>query len=531
MSASGDCGCGGSSAAVAVKGAGRCGSSCGCDVLMTGEGFVRPRFFGGMLLTEDDLQAAIDYSIAKRKLTNRHVIGAGVVCGLEVTCHPCDTGKVSVSPGYAIECCGNDILVSCPEEVDVIALVRDLRLRKGIDCGEPCADQPRQDYHLVVRYAEAPTEPVAPYAPDDCATGDCEYSRIREGYCFELRCDPPADAPSLIDALDACRPADNGTDETLTDVLRLAASHAAAERSTAGNATAGIPAAEASGAAAPQESGEEETQTAAEVERAFVSGAERIRDRILRDLGAGGRTTCDEYRKVSKMRFDGLTSESAKDAVALGQAYLRSARECSCAALHPPCPTCTDDAVALARVRVDGCHVIEVCALERRWVLSPRALGYWLPFVERLRPLLEQACCAALPGSAEPPSEVLSRLIAEVRTTAERAVEAFCGPPLDLRTLVAEVAASPAAAAAPVPAPAATGSLTRAQAEPQATAAVAGRSAEERSIDALEVRIEELTSRVDELTAARPSARVARAAKRTASTAPAGDEKKSEDDR
>ena len=193
---SGDCGCG-------------CGGSATATMTeLAGTGFVRPKFFGGMLLTEDDLQAAIDYTVAKRKLTNREVIGAGVVCGLTVKPDPCDTRSVIVSPGYAIECCGNDILVSCPETIDIIDLVRELRQRTGVDCGEPCDDQPRQDYHLVICYAETPTAPVAPYAPDDCATGECEFSRISEGYRFELRCEAPDDPETIIDALGKCRTPD-----------------------------------------------------------------------------------------------------------------------------------------------------------------------------------------------------------------------------------------------------------------------------------------------------------------------------------
>ena len=40
----------------------------------------------------------------------------------------------------------------------------------------------------------------------------------------------------------------------------------------------------------------------------------------------------------------------------------------------------------------------EVCALERHWVLSPRALGYWIPVVEMFRACLEQACCGPYEG-------------------------------------------------------------------------------------------------------------------------------------
>src|SRR5204862_8356087 len=54
-------------------------------------------------------------------------------------------------------------------------------------------------------YAETPAAPVAPYAPDDCATGECEFSRISEGYRFELRCDPIDPPETVIQAIAKCR--------------------------------------------------------------------------------------------------------------------------------------------------------------------------------------------------------------------------------------------------------------------------------------------------------------------------------------
>jgi hypothetical protein len=186
---------------------GGCGGSGGAPARETA--FVRPQFFGGMLLTEDDLQAVTDYVIGKRRLTNRYVFGPGVVCGLDVSCDPCDTGSVVVGPGYAIDCCGNDVVVDCPAQVDVIALVRELRQRSGVDCGEPCDDQPCHGYVLDLVYTEQPSDPVAPYAEDDCAVGDCEFSRVREGYRFELSCDAPEPEPSIIDVLEDCRSVDD----------------------------------------------------------------------------------------------------------------------------------------------------------------------------------------------------------------------------------------------------------------------------------------------------------------------------------
>jgi len=104
---------------------------------------VRPRFFAGQLLTEDDLQSLEDYVLAKNRLHNRHLFGAGVVCGLEVLCDPCGDGHVAVQPGYALDCCGNDIALDCRISLDINALVRSLRRDQlgGHDCGDPCTEQ------------------------------------------------------------------------------------------------------------------------------------------------------------------------------------------------------------------------------------------------------------------------------------------------------------------------------------------------------------------------------------------------------
>jgi hypothetical protein len=516
MSSSSGCDCGGSSAAGAVTGTRGCG--CGSDAPTSGGGFVRPHFFGGMLLTEDDLQSTVDYAAAKRKLTNRHVIGAGVVCGLEVTCSPCDTGKVEVSPGYAIEGCGNDIVVSCPEQVDILALVRDLRLKRGIDCGEPCDTMPGQDYRLYIRYTETPTEPVAPYASDDCATGECEFSRIREGYAFEVRCEAPADPRTLIDALVACQPHGEGlADDTraMARVLEIVApprppASTGSSAQPAGQTT-DVRSAPAPDAVATDRTsatggstgsgsttGPEET-TGSDVVAEFVRGAEVVRTRILGDLARRGLGTCDDYRTVSHLSFDGLNDASRHAAISLGQAYLRSAAACSCAALHPPCPTWTDDAVALARVRVVGCDVTEVCSLERRWVLAPRSLDYWFPVVSMLRDAVEPGCCEPLVLE----SSRYVRPVDRLGIAVAHAVAAFrdaTSAPLEVRQgLLAATGGSDSTAAS-------TETSSAGAAEPGAqtapTAQAVALDAAALSLSALEVKLEELSARIDQLTAA-----------------------------
>lgn len=167
-----------------------CGCGCGGDATRT-SAFVRPRFFAGQLLTEDDLSLLVEYTTAKARLHNRSLYGPGVICGLGVTCDPCGGGTVAVHPGHALDCAGNDIVVPCTERVDVQALVRERRISGlGVDCGEDCDDEGGRSYGLYVRYRELPVEPVAPYATEEpCPSPGCVPSRIQEGFQFVVKCD------------------------------------------------------------------------------------------------------------------------------------------------------------------------------------------------------------------------------------------------------------------------------------------------------------------------------------------------------
>jgi hypothetical protein len=151
-----------------------------------------------------------------------------------------------VQPGYAVDCCGNEILVPCAVELDINAMVRALKISmQGQDCGDPCAepvkDRSKQSraaspaagqnahvpgtahpgtpnvpdddektergrrYCLYLNYCEEPTDLVAPYSQDDSCAVTCQPSRLREGFTFELRCpiDDP-EPPSFLDRLKCC---------------------------------------------------------------------------------------------------------------------------------------------------------------------------------------------------------------------------------------------------------------------------------------------------------------------------------------
>ncbi|WP_290061262.1 hypothetical protein [Amycolatopsis solani] len=170
-----------------------CGCGCGGAPAFPAA-FVRPRFFAGQLLTEDDLTLLTDYVAGKDRLHNRTLSGPGVVCGLEVSCDSCAGGTVLVHPGHALDCCGNDIVLSCSEKVDVQALVRELRVSSpGVHCGDPCDDDQRH-FGLFVRYEESMTGPVAPFATEEpCPAPGCVPSRVEEGFRFVVKCDTTDD--------------------------------------------------------------------------------------------------------------------------------------------------------------------------------------------------------------------------------------------------------------------------------------------------------------------------------------------------
>jgi hypothetical protein len=77
----------------------------------------------------------------------RYHTGWGTVCGLDVTCtgpdvDPC-CGRgdgagpaVYVNPGYAIDCCGNDLVVCDPMKVDLSSIC--------VELPDPCADLPKE---------------------------------------------------------------------------------------------------------------------------------------------------------------------------------------------------------------------------------------------------------------------------------------------------------------------------------------------------------------------------------------------------
>jgi len=420
------CGCTGASSKTCKCGGGACDCRGACQV----DTLTRPRFFAGQLLTEDDLQSLEDYVVAKNRLHNRYFFGSGVVCGLDVFCEPCGGGSVAVQPGYALDCCGNDIVLACRVTLDINAMVRDLRrdMLGGYDCGDPCAELQQQlsssqealarEYCLYVRYCEQEADPVSPYVVDQpCTPQTCEPTRIREGVRFELRCPQPAAQPvDLLQAIENCFQDVLGLEKMSADMLSLA---------------------------------EFDRQTTAVLDSLKTKSFEDLRSRLLVLIDRSPHPVhCKLRDKVLALQPPApsptpapsspapepapiVTAPTAKpdtpaggladaaapapapavppENAALIEILVGILKDCVCMALNPPCEPCNDTGVLLACLKIKDCEVVEICNLDRRFVITPAALRYWLSFGE-IEAVLRQFCCLEkqtdLPGLPAPIPQV-----------------------------------------------------------------------------------------------------------------------------
>jgi hypothetical protein len=160
----------------------------------------RPRFFCGQLLTDQDLEALTGWTRARLALS-RYRDGWGVACGLGVRCDP-DPKRpagIIVSPGYAVSCCGEDIVLCEEAKLDLSKACRE----------DPCAEVQRTSLKaevsrermvdLYLRYREEPAEPQAAFGRSACKeVSACEPSRVREGY--ELVWKPAGGDPRQAEA-------------------------------------------------------------------------------------------------------------------------------------------------------------------------------------------------------------------------------------------------------------------------------------------------------------------------------------------
>lgn len=137
--------------------------------------FERNRYFYGKMLTARDFEIEQRYHNNKRRLLNRVLFGAGVVCGLGV--YQNDDTSFSVETGMALDYLGREIVVPTP-------IIRKLQMVDGYENLEKS-----EQAYLCLKYSQFDREPVNNIGASDHDSE--QFNKIEEGYRLYLSTDDP----------------------------------------------------------------------------------------------------------------------------------------------------------------------------------------------------------------------------------------------------------------------------------------------------------------------------------------------------
>lgn len=129
--------------------------------------FEKNRYFHGKLMTARDMEAEQRYNTGQQRSLSRQVSGEGLLCGLSVTNvrKAGDNLEVTVGPGFALDCCGNPIVVTSASTQEL--------------------DPPRgDDIYVYLRYDECSKETVPIPGSENACEQECAYNRVLE--IFEI---------------------------------------------------------------------------------------------------------------------------------------------------------------------------------------------------------------------------------------------------------------------------------------------------------------------------------------------------------
>jgi hypothetical protein len=174
----------------------------------------RNRYYAGKLLAAADLEMEQDYLRGADAQLARHVLGAGVVCGLDVTAGRAgDRPGIRVGAGLALDGWGRRIVVPRDVEVALPARVPPpasmvVRLRYEVHAAEVAPSAPGDDQGCpeagtwVESHRVEVLEGSAPAADEDCSEATLEL--IRTGQVAEAlaalaraSCAAPAPDPGV----------------------------------------------------------------------------------------------------------------------------------------------------------------------------------------------------------------------------------------------------------------------------------------------------------------------------------------------
>jgi hypothetical protein len=406
---------------------------CCCPACVGLECLDRTRYFSGQLLTEADLNNDQSYWLAKNRLHNRFLHGWGVVCGMQVVCG-CD-GWVTVKTGYAIDPCGNDIIVCADQPFNVAKAIQACCTpAKPSDCSPlraappPNCQDAQQKWCITIQYEEQPSRPVTPLrqATSGCGCG-CGASSKGGCGCGGSGTSTSSGSACCCSSTQSLNPASTtpGCEPTrILEGFKLGVCPAPSDY-VASNATVGkpsvsrtIPCIQALSVVIQQKP----TFSATASDAVNYSTACNYLALVRKTVATGLFTNCQTIGDLNGLQVpkpDGDNYTAALQGVVdrSGLLLVQLAKDCLCLALLPTCPSdpCTN-CLVLACVTIQNGTIIDICHFGggRRQVVTFPALGYWLSLIgfdstfTTLTQFLEAFCCAegnldrlVLPGLAQ----------------------------------------------------------------------------------------------------------------------------------
>ena len=381
---------------------------CPCPVCGGLECLCRPRFFAGQLLTDEDLNRLDNYIRAKNRLHNRYLHGWGTVCGLEVLCDRCP-GFVNVTAGYALDPCGNDIIVCKDEKIDICTLIRECSDKEKKDPCDPLGwtkksgcDEGTEQWLLYAEYAEKETRGVTSLrgaskqnccdrcgcetsSSGQCGCGCTEHTNTnngKNGNGSRFRPPPPQCEPTVVCEtyrFGACRLPDIPKDKSmdlgplLNRILNCWLEIIEALDPQAAELSSGS-------------------------DKDKLCRAKCALERFMKEHPT---TFCEWDERLNSINCQHPTQKEWDRLIAISLEYLV---HCFCSAWLPQCPEDVCDArVPLAAITVTkkDCRVVRICNMTqyRQFVRTAPNMKYWLSPLQigrLVREVLENLCCEGL---------------------------------------------------------------------------------------------------------------------------------------
>jgi hypothetical protein len=391
--------------------------TCCCAACTGLECLDRTRFFSGQLLTESDLNNEQSYLLAKNRLHNRYLQGWGVVCGLQVTCSDCDQW-VTINPGYAIDPCGNDIIVCNAQSFNVIQAIQTCCKPQAqtANCSplryspSPTCQDAQQQWCINVQYQEQPSNMVTPLQTAS-QTSSCCSGNSKSGCGCGCNGSNGNSATTSSCNSSSAQTSSSTTTTAACEATRIIEgfqfSVSPLPQTGTGDAQPGTlvyqveQCATGIGALMQQAPNPNNLTGASQWYSAMCTWVVSIQQYFSQTPTL---TYCITLDRLSTFIVPPNAAVADYEAleVLIVEFLLEAYLECLCLALLPQCPPAAcDNRVPLACVTVQNGVVQSICHFEcRKQLIGYNALNYWLgPLFTALGTLvgdvLERFCCAA----------------------------------------------------------------------------------------------------------------------------------------